>query len=271
MHSNFNNVKGFQGFFFCWSCSACICLPISNAITGYTGAHTKTANLLVNFAAGANASTKHLNATQWLRFGVTMIIINSTVWWNASTLCPVPSTIHSKRLRGLSMHYIYILRCAVHVIQWKMFFVLFFLSPFLAGFALMRMNKWTIVKPQIRSDVRLHSLRFSRWLSFACFCFHFEFHSYIRLDSPVQQHSHANFDAFDCRWCWSLNWMYILCTLKPARKYIKIVHCPLCIWFMVDGVYSDECELANWYHLDEQKRRHTLHKERTQIGHTFDT
>lgn len=77
----------------------------------------------------------------------------------------------------------------------------FFFSPFLAGFALMRMNKWTIVKPQIRSDVRLHSLRFSRWLSFACFCFHFEFHSYIRLDSPVQQHSHANFDAFDCRWC----------------------------------------------------------------------
>lgn len=101
------------------------------------------------------------------------------------------------------------------------------------------------------------------------FSFRISFIHSIRVESL--QHFHANFDAIHCHWRWRLSWMYILCILKLAVNILKLFKLSTVYMF-----YGRWC-LFWWVRMRilpfrfEQKRRHTLHKERTQIGHTFDT
>lgn len=156
VHSNFNNVKGFQFVFFSLAFVCPFRMPLQ--VTRARTTTQKSANLLVNFAAGTNASTKHLNATQWLRFGVTMVIINSTVWWNASTM-PSASTVRRPNAGGVC-------QC----ITFTCYVVPVLVIP---------MAKWFCIDAyewmdncsnhkSVRMSVCILS-RFSRWLSVACF------------------------------------------------------------------------------------------------------
>lgn len=192
LHSNFNNVKGFQFFFF-------FCSPVFAHFECHYRLHGRT-----------HAKKKRKSARQFRCWSKcidkifkchTMAAIrsdNDNNKFNGVMECiDSAQCVHrpsSERWRRLSMHFtftFYVVPCSWF--NGKMVF------------ALMRMNKWTIVKPQIRSDVRVHSFSvfaLAFGCIFSCFCFHFELHSFIfdlALENSLQ-HFHANFDANHCRW-----------------------------------------------------------------------